>query len=177
MEDKSKFSHIIRTPLGTRDLFGKDLLVREKIFDIAKKCFRLRNAVQLDTPVVELYTLVKNLYGDEFTKLVYKLNDGGGDDLILRYDLTVPLARYVATNGLKSFRRYQIGKVYRRDDPQISKGRYREFYQMDFDIIGDDQETCIYDTEILDLMVELLDKLIGCGTYSIKINHREILSR
>lgn len=174
-DEKIKFSHIIRTPLGTRDIVGKDMSIRDKIFDIIKKSSKSRGAVQLETPVIELYSLVKNLYGDEFNKLVYKLSDGGGDDLILRYDLTVPLARYIATNGIKTFRRYQIGKVYRRDDPQITKGRFREFYQADFDIIGDDQGTCIYDAEILDLMVELLDKLIGCNTYTININHREIV--
>ena len=67
-------------------------------------------------------------YGED-SKLIYDLKDQGGEILALRYDLTVPFARYVAMNKLKNVRRYQIAKVYRRDNPSMSRGRYREFYQ------------------------------------------------
>ena len=67
-------------------------------------------------------------YGED-SKLIYDLKDQGGEILSLRYDLTVPFARYVAMNGLVNVRRYQIAKVYRRDNPSMSRGRYREFYQ------------------------------------------------
>lgn len=86
----------------------------------------------------------------------------GGELCSLRYDLTVPFARYVAQNGLTSFRRYHIGKVYRRDNP--SKGRYREFYQCDFDIAGD--ETVGADFEAVRILTELLNEL-EIGDYEV----------
>jgi histidyl-tRNA synthetase len=166
----------LRNPLGTRDLDEIDTNIREHIFTCTKQIFKKRDAVQLDTPVIELFSTVQNLYGDEFNKFVYKLDDSNNDTLILRYDLTVPLARYVSMNGLKKLKRFQIGKVYRKDNPQINKGRYREFYQCDFDIVGDDNNTDIYDLELLDTVVELLDKLIGINTYKIQLNHRNIIN-
>lgn len=174
INNKMNNDTLIKNATGTRDLNSKDIAIREYIFKIAKECFVKRGVTQLDTPVLELFGLVKNLYGDEFNKLVYKLEDGGAYDLLLRYDLTVPLARYVVMNGIKFLRRFQIGKVYRRDDPQIEKGRYREFYQCDFDIIGDDQNTNIFDTEIFDVLVEILEKLLG-NKFIIKISDRNIL--
>ena len=75
-------------------------------------------------------------YGEEGGKLIYDLADQGGELLSLRYDLTVPFARYLAMNGLENMKRYHISRVYRRDNPQLAKGRYREFYQCDFDVAG-----------------------------------------
>ncbi|XP_070662779.1 histidine--tRNA ligase, cytoplasmic-like isoform X2 [Malus domestica] len=95
----------------------------------------------------------------------------GGELLSLRYDLTVPFARYVAMNGITSYRRYQIAKVYRRDNP--SKGRYREFYQCDFDIAGQ-FEKMGPDFEVIKILTELLDEL-NIGDYEIKLNHRKLL--
>lgn len=74
-------------------------------------------------------------YGED-SKLIYDLADQGGEILSLRYDLTVPFARYCATNGVTNIRRYHIAKVYRRDQPQMTKGRFREFYQCDYDCAG-----------------------------------------
>ena len=93
---------------------------------------------------------VDQMYGEEFNKSVYELESESetSNKLIMRYDLTVPLARYVAMSGLQVLRRYQIGKVYRRDVPQITKGRYREFIQCDFDIVGDDGGLGSYDVEV-----------------------------
>lgn len=87
----------------------------------------------------------------------------GGELCSLRYDLTVPFARYVAMNGLTSFKRYQIAKVYRRDNP--SKGRYREFYQCDFDIAGQ-FEKMMPDFEVIKILTELLDEL-DIGEYEV----------
>jgi len=183
---KNKNNNIkqLRTPLGTHDLTTSDIQIREYIFNIAKKCFTSRNAEQLETPVIEQYNIVKNIYGQEFKKLVYKIpktnsidletSSEDDDDLILRYDLTVPFARYVGMNGLKVFRRFQIGKVYRKDYPQISHGRYREFYQCDFDIAGSDENTGIYDLEVLELANDLLKKLLN-NNFIIKLNHRQII--
>ncbi|RVW59226.1 Histidine--tRNA ligase, cytoplasmic [Vitis vinifera] len=95
----------------------------------------------------------------------------GGELCSLRYDLTVPFARYVAMNGLTSFKRYQIAKVYRRDNP--SKGRYREFYQCDFDIAGQ-YESMGPDFEVIKILTELLDEL-NIGDYEVKLNHRKLL--
>ncbi|KAK3015904.1 hypothetical protein RJ639_007640 [Escallonia herrerae] len=100
------------------------------------------------------------------------LSDKGGELCSLRYDLTVPFARYVAMNGITSMKRYQIGKVHRRDNP--SKGRYREFYQCDFDIAGD-YKTVAPDSEVVKILTELLDEL-NIGDYEVAfhiatINH------
>ncbi|AYV78220.1 MAG: histidine tRNA synthetase [Edafosvirus sp.] len=160
-----------RLPTGMRYFDSKDIFIREHILTITKKCYEARGAQPIDTPVAELMETVKNLYGDAFNKEVYKLDD---NKTILRYDLTVQFAEYIASKGITCFRRSQIGKVYRADDPQICKGRYCEFYQYDFDIVGDDNELMIYDFEVLDLMDDLLTKLIG-RNFIIKINHRNIL--
>jgi histidyl-tRNA synthetase len=95
----------------------------------------------------------------------------GGELCSLRYDLTVPFARYVAMNNISALKRYQIAKVYRRDNP--SKGRYREFYQCDFDIAGV-YELMEPDFEVVKVLTELLDQL-DIGTYEIKLNHRKLL--
>lgn len=162
----------LRNPTGSRDFNSDDIAIREYITNIAKKCFINYGAEPIDTPIYELYENVQNLYGEEFNKQVYKFRDDH-DALILRYDLTVPFARYVGANGLLLFRRYQIGTVYRLDDPQIVKGRYRAFIQADFDIAGNDGSG-IFDLEILQLANDLLYKLLN-DQYVIRLNHRDIL--
>ena len=112
-------------------------------------------------------------YGEE-SKLIYDLNDQGGELLSLRYDLTVPFARYMASHNLTSLKRYHIGKVYRRDNPQMSKGRFREFFQCDFDIAGGNYGPMIPDAEIIKIVVEILTQL-PIGKFNIKINHRLLL--
>lgn len=91
----------------------------------------------------------------------------------LRYDLTVPFARYCAQNKISSMKRYQIGKVYRRDNPSMTKGRYREFYQCDFDIAGNSDDM-LADAEVAKIISEVLDE-VGLKEYVIKVNHRSIL--
>ena len=162
------------TPKGTVDLTQKDIQIRNYIFEKAKNVLSLRGATQIETPVIELSSTVESLYGGEFNKLVYNLTDEG-QKLILRYDLTVPLARFVGSNGLVKFRRFQYGKVYRRDNPQIQKGRYREFYQFDYDIVGDDQNSGTNDLEMLETLNEMLEEILGSNTYIIKINHKEVV--
>lgn len=173
MESKEQNNTLrTRTPLGTKDFNEHDMSIRNYIFDTAIECFKTRDAVQIDTPVMELMNTVENLYGEEFNKLVYTLDN---NELILRYDLTVPFARYIAMNGLKNLRRYQIGKVYRRDSPQMSLGRYREFYQCDFDIAGEATPQ-MHDIEMIDTAISLLTKLLG-NTFKIKINYKEIFQK
>lgn len=98
--------------------------VLQKIIDV----FQKHGAETIDTPVFELKEVLTGKYGED-SKLIYDLKDQGGEILSLRYDLTVPLARYLAMNKVSSIKRYHIAKVYRRDNPSISRGRYREFYQ------------------------------------------------
>ncbi|OIV94122.1 hypothetical protein TanjilG_29222 [Lupinus angustifolius] len=119
--------------LGTRDFAKEQMTIRKKAFSIIEGIFERHGATALDTPVFELRETLTGKYGED-SKLIYDLADQGRELLSLRYDLTVPFARFMAMNGLTSLKRYQIAKVYRRDNP--SKGRYREFYQCDFDIAG-----------------------------------------
>uniref|UniRef100_A0A2P2J5Q9 Histidine--tRNA ligase, cytoplasmic n=1 Tax=Rhizophora mucronata TaxID=61149 RepID=A0A2P2J5Q9_RHIMU len=159
-----------KLPKGTRDFAKEQMAIREKAFSIITEVFKRHGATALDTPAFELRETLMGKYGED-SKLIYDLADQGGELCSLRYDLTVPFARYVAMNGLTSFRRYQIAKVYRRDNP--SKGRYREFYQCDFDIAGQYEEMGP-DFEIIKILTELLDEL-DIGDYEVKLNHRKLL--
>ena len=157
---------------GTRDHHPNDIAVRNSLFNTIESIFESFGAVPIDTPVFEHADILKNKYGED-SKLIYELNDQNGQHLALRYDLTVPFARYVATNNVTKMKRYQIGKVYRRDQPSISHGRLREFYQCDFDIAGD-YKTHIADAECLQIINEILNKL-NLGTFYIKVSHRALL--
>ncbi len=149
------------------------MVIREKAFDIIKGVFKKHGAVEIDTPVFELKETLMGKYGEE-SKLIYDLNDQGGELLSLRYDLTVPFARFMAVHNMTSLKRFHIGKVYRRDNPQMSKGRFREFYQCDFDIAGSNYGIMIPDAEVLKVVVEILSQL-PIGGFDIKINHRKLL--
>lgn len=120
----------LKVPKGTRDFNDKEMSLRQTIFDKIKTVFHSHGAVTIDTPVFELKEILSGKYGED-SKLIYDLQDQGGELCSLRYDLTVPFARFVAMNGTKyqNFKRYQIAKVYRRDNISIAKGRMREFYQ------------------------------------------------
>lgn len=169
--------NILSNARGTRDLAGAELVLRRRIMDAIREKFRAMDAIEMETPLVERKSVVDKMYGEEFDKLVYEIVNpkaNGATKEILRYDQTVPLARYCATNGIKSLRRYQIGKVYRRDKPNASGGRAREFYQCDFDIVGDDQGSGVHDLEMIDLLARILNELVGKNSYKIKINHKQI---
>ena len=124
------------TPKGFRDIKPDEAKKRREV--INKICTTLEqyDFLPIETPTIEFATTLKGKYGEE-EKLIYEFKDRGDRDLALRYDLTVPLARYIANNlGVlnPSFARYQVGQVYRGEKPQA--GRYREFTQLDFDIVG-----------------------------------------
>ncbi|XP_015054916.1 histidine--tRNA ligase, cytoplasmic [Solanum pennellii] len=159
-----------KLPKGTRDFAKEQMAIRERAFSIITEVFKRHGAAALDTPAFEMRETLMGKYGED-SKLIYDLADQGGELCSLRYDLTVPFARYVAMNGLTSFKRYQIAKVYRRDNP--SKGRYREFYQCDFDIAGQ-FEKMMPDFEVIKILTELLDEL-DIGEYEVKLNHRKLL--
>ncbi|KAF5092291.1 hypothetical protein D0Z03_002936 [Geotrichum reessii] len=162
----------LKTPKGTKDWADKDMVLRNAIFDTITKVFKRHGGVTIDTPVFELREILSGKYGED-SKLIYNLEDQGGELTSLRYDLTVPFARFVAMNGIQSIKRYHIAKVYRRDQPAMTKGRMREFYQCDFDIAGD-YESMVPDAEILSIAVEGLTAL-GIQDFTIKVNHRKIL--
>ncbi|KAJ3415260.1 hypothetical protein HDV05_005270 [Chytridiales sp. JEL 0842] len=162
----------LKTPKGTKDFLPEEMAIREQMFATITKVFKRHGAVTIDTPVFELKEILTGKYGED-SKLIYDLKDQGGEICSLRYDLTVPFARFLASNGISSIKRYHIAKVYRRDNPSVNKGRMREFYQCDFDIAGD-HGPMIPDAEALRVMAEILTEL-NVGGVQIKINHRKIL--
>lgn len=168
----AKMQFTLKTPKGSKDWADKDMVIREAIFHQLSSLFKRHGAVTLDTPVFELREILAGKYGED-SKLIYNLEDQGGELCSLRYDLTVPFARYVAMNNVQSIKRYHIAKVYRRDQPAMTKGRMREFYQCDFDVAGT-YESMIPDAECLSLTVEGLTAL-GIRDFKIKLNHRKIL--
>ncbi|KAI3951462.1 hypothetical protein MKW92_006508 [Papaver armeniacum] len=170
MVETNESRRLPKLPKGTRDFSKEQMAIRERAFKIIEGVFKRHGAMALDTPAFELRETLMGKYGED-SKLVFDLADQGGELCSLRYDLTVPFARYVAMNAISSFKRYQIGKVYRRDNP--SEGRFREFYQCDFDIAG---QYCAMgpDFEVVKVLTELLDEL-NIGDYEIKLSHRKLL--
>ncbi|KAK4324245.1 hypothetical protein Pmani_005085 [Petrolisthes manimaculis] len=132
----------------------------------------MHGAVEIETPVFELKDVLTGKYGED-SKLIYDLEDQGGEKLSLRYDLKVPFARYVAMNKITNIKRHHLARVYRRDNPAMTRGRYREFYQCDFDIAGQ-YDAMIPDAECVQLVHQVLSRL-DLGDFTIKINHRKIL--
>ena len=162
----------LKTPKGTRDYGGLEMTARRWVFGVIKDIFNMHGAVEIETPVFELKHILTDKYGED-SKLIYDLEDQGGEILSLRYDLTVPFARYVAMNKISNIKRYHIARVYRRDNPVMTKGRYREFYQCDFDIAGV-YDPMVTDAECIQVIHQVLTKL-NIGNFQIKINHRKIL--
>ena len=161
-----------KIPKGTRDFLPEQMAIRERAFSAIVGVFKRHGAVPLDTPVFELRETLMGKYGED-SKLIYDLADQGGELLSLRYDLTVPFARYLAMHSVGNIKRYHIARVYRRDNPQAARGRYREFYQCDFDIAGT-YPTMMPDAEVLKVMTELLSS-VDIGAFAIKLNHRKLL--
>eukprot|EP00560_Eucampia_antarctica_P007881 CAMPEP_0197824938 /NCGR_PEP_ID=MMETSP1437-20131217/2120_1 /TAXON_ID=49252 ORGANISM="Eucampia antarctica, Strain CCMP1452" /NCGR_SAMPLE_ID=MMETSP1437 /ASSEMBLY_ACC=CAM_ASM_001096 /LENGTH=885 /DNA_ID=CAMNT_0043424759 /DNA_START=51 /DNA_END=2708 /DNA_ORIENTATION=- len=157
---------------GTRDYLPDQMMIRDKAFTIIRRVFRSHGAVEIDTPVFELKDTLTGKYGED-SKLIYDLADQGGELLALRYDLTVPFARFLALNNVGNIKRFHIGKVYRRDQPALSRGRYREFYQCDFDIAGN-YGRMVPDAECVAVAAEILAAL-PIGEFGIKLNHRCLL--
>ncbi|KAJ3547970.1 hypothetical protein NMY22_g1451 [Coprinellus aureogranulatus] len=172
--EKKKERLLLKTAKGTRDFGPAEMFCREHIERIVKDCFTTYGASCLDTPVFERKDVLTDKYGED-SKLIFDLKDQGGEELALRYDHTVPLARYIAMNGgtVTQHKIWQVGKVYRRDNPVVSKGRMREFMQADIDIVGL-WDPMIPDAEILSLLCTILTKL-DVGEFTIKLNNRKIL--
>ena len=136
-----------RTLSGTMELLPKEQILFNQIKDTIKSVYESYGFLPLDTPVIERADVLLAKAGGETEKQIYRFNKGD-TDICMRFDLTVPLAKYVSANlnNLEfPFKRYQIGKVYRGERPQ--RGRYREFYQCDIDIIGRDTLSVKNDAE------------------------------
>uniref|UniRef100_A0AAQ4RY29 histidine--tRNA ligase n=1 Tax=Gasterosteus aculeatus aculeatus TaxID=481459 RepID=A0AAQ4RY29_GASAC len=170
--DNVKHQFVLKTAKGTRDYNPKQMAIRERVFSTIIGCFKRHGAETIDTPVFELKETLTGKYGED-SKLIYDLKDQGGELLSLRYDLTVPFARYLAMNKITNIKRYHIAKVYRRDNPAMTRGRYREFYQCDFDIAGQ-YDAMIPDAECLKIVHDILSEL-DLGDFRIKVNDRRIL--
>jgi histidyl-tRNA synthetase len=164
-----------RLPKGMRDFLPGEMLKREYVFSVVREVFHLYGFEPLQTPVLELKETLLGKYGEDAEKLIYHAqHPGGKEEVALRYDLTVPLARVVAQyeNDITlPFKRYQLSPVWRAERPQ--RGRYREFYQCDADIVGIASMSA--DAEILSLVVTALRRL-GFGQFSVKINNRKLLT-
>jgi histidyl-tRNA synthetase len=162
----------LKPPKGTRDYGPEQMALRSKVLSDVVAVFKRHGAVNIDTPVFELKEVLTGKYGED-SKLIYDLADQGGEILSLRYDLTVPFARYLAMNKITNIKRYHIAKVYRRDNPAMTKGRYREFLQCDFDIAGA-YDPMIPEVECVRIIYEILNAL-DLGSFRIKVNHRLLL--
>ena len=143
--------------------------------DTIRKTFESFGFIPLDTPVLEKSEVLLAKSGGETSKQVYRF-EKGDTDMAMRFDLTVPLARYVAQHYGEltfPFRRYHIGKVYRGERPQ--KGRFREFYQCDIDIIGNESLSIVNDAEIVSVINSTFEAL-NIGKFTIMLNNRKLLS-
>lgn len=164
-----------RTLPGFMELLPKEQILFNQMKEKIQKSYEKFGFLPLDTPVIEMSNVLLAKAGGETEKQIYRFQKGD-NDLALRFDLTVPLAKYVTEyyNELSfPFRRYQIGKVYRGERPQ--KGRFREFYQCDIDIIGDGELSIINDAEIPSIIYNTIREL-GFEDFTICINNRKILN-
>jgi histidyl-tRNA synthetase len=163
-----------RTLKGFRDYLPEAMMPREWIIETARRVYRSYGFRPIDTPALEYLEILTGKGSDETDKQLYRFKDHGGRDVGLRFDLTVPLARFVAqhaqTLGLP-FKRYHIASVWRGENTQA--GRYREFMQCDFDTIGVTELTA--DIEMVLVINDLLAAL-GVGDFEIRVNHRGVLN-
>jgi histidyl-tRNA synthetase len=163
-----------RTLKGFRDFLPDLMLPRERLIESATDVYRSYGFCPIDTPALEYLEILQGKGSDETDKQLYQFTDHGGRQVGLRFDLTVPLARYTAQHFAEltfPFKRYHFGKVWRGENTQA--GRYREFMQCDFDTIGTKSLTA--DIEIALVINDLLEKL-GFTRFQIRINNRKVLS-
>jgi histidyl-tRNA synthetase len=163
-----------RLPRGMRDILPQQMILRQYVIGVIEKAFQSYGFEPLETPAVELRSVLMGKYGEDAERLIYDVRHvGGKEELALRYDLTVPLTRVIAMNpDLRlPFKRYQIAPVWRAERP--AKGRYRQFYQCDADIVG--SADMLADAEIIALVNDILQRL-SFKRYTILINHRQLLA-
>ena len=164
-----------RTLSGFMELLPRDQLKFERMLSLLRETYSSYGFTPLDTPVIEAAEVLLAKGGGETEKQVYRFTKGD-TDLALRFDLTVPLAKYVAAHYAElafPFRRYQIGKVYRGERAQ--RGRFREFYQADIDIIGDGKLDVLNEAEIPAIIYDTFTRL-GVKRFQIRVNNRKLLN-
>lgn len=170
-----------QTPPGTLELLPPEQAVHDAMLDVIRRGHRRYGFVTIETPVIERTEVLLTKTGGETERQVYFVQSAGavdqGDDpdLAMRFDLTVPLARYVAEHEHDlgfPFRRSQIQRVYRGERPQ--RGRYREFYQCDIDVIDRDELSLRHDAEVAAAMIDVLDEL-AIGPFTVRINNRRFM--
>jgi len=160
---------------GFMELLPAEQIQFNKLADTIRRTYESFGFMPIDTPIIEKSEILLAKGGGETEKQIYRFSKGNSD-LSLRFDLTVPLARYVAQNFNSltfPFRRYQIGKVYRGERNQ--KGRFREFYQCDIDIVGNNCLSILNDAEIPSIIYSIFNNL-GFKDFTIKINNRKLLN-
>lgn len=163
-----------RTLSGFMELLPEEQLRMERLLGTLREVYSLYGFTPLDTPAIESAEVLLAKGGGETEKQIYRFMKGDSD-LALRFDLTVPLAKYVAANYAKlafPFRRYQIGKVWRGERAQ--RGRFREFYQADIDVIGDGKLDIMNEAEIPSIICRAFTRL-GLRDFTIRINNRKVL--
>ena len=163
-----------RTLSGFMELLPADQLKMERLLGTLRRVYSLYGFTPLDTPAIESAEVLLAKGGGETEKQIYRFMKGDSD-LALRFDLTVPLAKYVAANYAKlqfPFRRFQIGKVWRGERAQ--RGRFREFYQADIDVIGDGKLDIMNEAEIPSIICRAFTEL-GLRDFTIRINNRKVL--
>lgn len=164
-----------RTLSGFMELLPEGQMKMEKMMEVLRRTYSTYGFTPLDTPIIEAAEVLLAKGGGDTEKQIYRFTKGDSD-LALRFDLTVPLAKYVALHYAElafPFRRYQIGKVYRGERAQ--RGRFREFYQADIDIIGDGKLDIINEAEIPAIIYRTF-KSLGLSRFVIKVNNRKILN-
>jgi len=170
-----------RTPPGVMELLPREQIAFQRMLDVVRRNFERFGFLPVETPVFELSEVLLTKSGGETERQVYfvqstgSLNQGGQPELALRFDLTVPLARYVAEHEHElafPFRRYQIQRVYRGERAQ--RGRFREFYQCDIDVIGKDALSVRCDAEIPAVIHALFTEL-AIGPFTVQLNNRKLL--
>lgn len=164
----------LQLPKGTRDFSPEDKIMMDKIVGTLKEVFELYGYAPMETPILERYDILASKYagGAEILKEAFRLKDQGGRELGLRYDLTVPLARYTGMNPSVKlpFKRYQIGEVFR--DGPVASARYRQFLQCDVDVVG--SSSIAAEAELMNLIYAAFSKL-GIEAV-IKFNNRKLLN-
>lgn len=168
---------VYKTPKGTIDYYGESARKLNYMLSAVQAIFKQNGGELLETPVFEKKEIVMGKYGEEAeTKLIYEIAENGGEKLVLRYDLTIPFVRFIQENGIKKCKRYSIGKVYRRDNPNVGQGRFREFYQCDFDILGENNSNMMSEAVILNMVNQIM-KEFCLPSYKIIINDTENLCK
>ncbi len=167
---------MIKLPKGTQDYSGSDYLKINFLKDIATTVFEQFGGSPVETPIFERTDLLANKYGDE-EKLIFNLEnnvEGAEKEVLsLRYDQTIPFVRFVLCNGIKKMKRYSIGKVYRKETTNKKIKRLREFYQADFDFVGDFDRN-LPEIQIF-MMVNIFFSKIGIKNYTIRYNFMQLL--